>query len=195
MPAVICLARVELLNSTSVSSTACKIESRAADDLEHVGGGGLLLQRFPQLVEQPRVLDGDDGLRGEALYELICLSVKEQLLTIDVMIPISSLSLSIGTSRTVLPPSSTVETPRPRLAARRHGNWILAWSFTHPGRRPSPAAARHKRVARCEARRKRKPSPSRSHKMPNKLASQMRVAFSKASPQKHRRQKSPGEAS
>ena len=39
-----------------------QIEGRAADDLEHVGGGGLLLQRFAQLVEQARVLDGDDGL-------------------------------------------------------------------------------------------------------------------------------------
>ena len=44
-----------------------QIERRAADDLEHVGGGGLLLERFAQLVEQARVLDGDDGLRGEVL--------------------------------------------------------------------------------------------------------------------------------
>ncbi len=42
-----------------------QIEGRAADDLEHVGGGGLLLQRLAQLVEQPGVLDGDDGLVGE----------------------------------------------------------------------------------------------------------------------------------
>ena len=40
---------------------------RTADDLEHVRGRGLLLQRFAQLVEQPRVLDGDDGLCGEIL--------------------------------------------------------------------------------------------------------------------------------
>ena len=46
-----------------------QIEGRAADDLEHVGGGGLLLQRFAQLVEQPRVLDGDDGLGSEVLYQ------------------------------------------------------------------------------------------------------------------------------
>ena len=52
-----------------------QIERRAADDLEHVGGGGLLLQRFAQLVEQPRVLDGDDGLGGEVLTSSICLSV------------------------------------------------------------------------------------------------------------------------
>ena len=44
-----------------------QIERRAADDLEHVGGGGLLLQGFAQLVEQPRVLDGDDRLGGEVL--------------------------------------------------------------------------------------------------------------------------------
>ncbi|MFZ1152920.1 MAG: hypothetical protein WAR76_24835 [Xanthobacteraceae bacterium] len=42
-----------------------KIEGRAANDLEHVGSGGLLLERLPQFVEQPRVLDGDDGLSGE----------------------------------------------------------------------------------------------------------------------------------
>ena len=34
-----------------------QVERRAADDLEHVGSGGLLLQRFAQLVEQARVLD------------------------------------------------------------------------------------------------------------------------------------------
>src|SRR5262249_24247005 len=44
-----------------------EIEGRATDDLEYVGGGGLLLQRFPQLVEQARVLDGDDGLIRERL--------------------------------------------------------------------------------------------------------------------------------
>src|SRR5262249_35136389 len=44
-----------------------KVEGRAADDLKHVGGGSLLLQRFAQLVEQPCVLDGDDRLVGEIL--------------------------------------------------------------------------------------------------------------------------------
>ncbi len=68
-----------------------EIERRAADDLEHVGGGGLLLQRFaeivgtlPQLVEQAGVLDRDDGLIGEALDQRNLL-VREgaHLLTID----------------------------------------------------------------------------------------------------------------
>src|SRR6202035_5921230 len=47
-----------------------QIEGRTADDLEHVGSGGLLLQRLPQFVEQPRVLDGDDGLGGEIRQQL-----------------------------------------------------------------------------------------------------------------------------
>src|SRR5262245_64792369 len=47
-----------------------QIEGRAADDLEHVGGGGLLLQRFAQLVEQPRILDRDHGLSGEVYQQL-----------------------------------------------------------------------------------------------------------------------------
>ena len=33
-------------------------------------------QRLAQFVEQPRVLDGDDGLRGEVCSSSICLSVK-----------------------------------------------------------------------------------------------------------------------
>src|SRR5262249_45396292 len=48
-----------------------QIESRAADYLEQIGGGGLLLQGFgeigralAQLVVQARVLDRDDGLGG-----------------------------------------------------------------------------------------------------------------------------------
>src|SRR6266403_2122257 len=42
-----------------------QIECRAADDLEHVSGGRLLLQRFPQLGEQARVLDGNYSLSSE----------------------------------------------------------------------------------------------------------------------------------
>ena len=53
-----------------------QIEGRAADDLEHVGGGGLLLEQFAQLVEQAGVLDCDDCLGGEILTKPICLSVK-----------------------------------------------------------------------------------------------------------------------
>jgi hypothetical protein len=44
-----------------------KVKGRMADDFEHVGGGGLLLQRFAQFIEQPRVLDGDDG--SKVLYQ------------------------------------------------------------------------------------------------------------------------------
>src|SRR5499433_1907392 len=47
-----------------------QIEGRAADDLEHVGGGGLLLQRLAQLVEQSRVLDGDHRLGGKVRHQL-----------------------------------------------------------------------------------------------------------------------------
>src|SRR6516225_2338833 len=44
-----------------------EVEGRAADDLEHICSGRLLLQRLAQLVEQAGVLDGDDGLVGEVL--------------------------------------------------------------------------------------------------------------------------------
>ena len=49
-----------------------QIEGRAADDFQNVSGGGLLLQRFAQivgalaqLVEQAGVLNSDDGLGGK----------------------------------------------------------------------------------------------------------------------------------
>ena len=79
-----------------------QIESRAADDLEHVGGGGLLLQRFAQLVEQPRVLDGDHGLIGKGPHQSDLLSVKgctswRHMPTT----PIKSFSRKSGTASTV----------------------------------------------------------------------------------------------
>ena len=43
------------------------VRRRTGDHLQDVGGGGLPLQRLLGLVEQPRILDGDDGLVGEAL--------------------------------------------------------------------------------------------------------------------------------
>src|SRR5262245_4853807 len=46
------------------------VEGGTADRLEHVGGGGLLLERLAQLVEQPGVLDGDDGLLGKIADQL-----------------------------------------------------------------------------------------------------------------------------
>ena len=52
---------------------------------------GLLLQRFGEIVgalaqfaEQPRVLDGDDGLRGEVLHQLdLFVGERPHLLAID----------------------------------------------------------------------------------------------------------------
>src|SRR5262249_49173431 len=65
--AAVSAAHRRAADSTSVSSTVCKIECRAADHLENVGGGGLLLQGFPQLVEETCILDGDNSLFGEGL--------------------------------------------------------------------------------------------------------------------------------
>src|SRR5262245_10891548 len=47
-----------------------QIERRSADHFEQIGGGGLLLERLAQLVEQAGVFDGNDGLTGEALDQL-----------------------------------------------------------------------------------------------------------------------------
>jgi hypothetical protein len=61
-----------------------QIECRPADDLEHVGGGGLLLQRLAQLVEQPSVLDGDDGLACKVREQIdLLVAERADLLAID----------------------------------------------------------------------------------------------------------------
>src|SRR6266478_101442 len=52
------------------------IRCRTADDVQHIGGCNLVFKRFLQLarlrlhlLEQPHVLDGDDGLVGEGLQQ------------------------------------------------------------------------------------------------------------------------------
>src|SRR5262249_23511181 len=57
---------------------------RTADHPEHFRSRRLLLQRFPQFIEQPCVLDGDDGLGCKVLDQLD-LFVRERtyLLAID----------------------------------------------------------------------------------------------------------------
>src|ERR1700730_11478240 len=62
-----------------------QLAGRSADDLEHVGGRGLLLERFAQLVEQPRVLYGDDGLAGKAREQRdLFIAEGPDLLAVDV---------------------------------------------------------------------------------------------------------------
>src|SRR5262245_38263052 len=43
---------------------------RTRYDAQHFRGGGLLRQRFAQLIEQASVLDGDDGLGGKVRHQL-----------------------------------------------------------------------------------------------------------------------------
>ena len=45
-----------------------QIEGRAADELEHVCGRGMLLQRLAKLVEEACVLNRDNRLGGEILH-------------------------------------------------------------------------------------------------------------------------------
>jgi len=44
-----------------------EVERRSADDLQHIAGRGLLLQRLAPLSQEPRVLHCDDRLRREVL--------------------------------------------------------------------------------------------------------------------------------
>ena len=68
-----------------------QLAGRGRDDLQHLRGRGLLLQRLgeivgapAQLVEQPRVLDGDDGLVSEAADQFnLAVSEWPHLLAVD----------------------------------------------------------------------------------------------------------------
>ena len=56
--------------SRIASNTGLRVGDRAADHLQDLGRGGLPLERFLGLVEQPRILDRDHGLVGEGLQQL-----------------------------------------------------------------------------------------------------------------------------
>ena len=73
------------------SNTGCRSPGELEMTLQHLAGRGLLLQRLGQIVgalaqfvEQPRVLDGDDGLGGEVLHQLdLLVGERPHLLAID----------------------------------------------------------------------------------------------------------------
>src|SRR5215831_9459965 len=77
-------AHVAELSPAELGSGLCyriehrlEISGRSANDTEHIADCGLIFERLLKLplarllrLEQPRVLDGDDGLVGEGLYEV-----------------------------------------------------------------------------------------------------------------------------
>ena len=77
--------------SAIASNTGCTSVGEPADDVENLGCGSLLLQRLAQIVgslaqfvEQPRVLDGNDRLRGEILHQLdLLFAERPHLLSVD----------------------------------------------------------------------------------------------------------------
>src|SRR5262249_33520583 len=68
-----------------------QIEGRAADDLEHISRGCLLLEglgeiigALPEFIEQPRVLDRDNCLRRKIRQQLdLLVAARPPLLTMD----------------------------------------------------------------------------------------------------------------
>ena len=77
--------------SSMASNTGSSSPGELEMTLQHLRGRGLLLQRLgeivgalAQFVEQPRVLDGDDGLGGEVLYQLdLLVGERPHLLAVD----------------------------------------------------------------------------------------------------------------
>src|SRR5262249_37930351 len=61
-----------------------KLPGRRANDTQYVRCGCLLFQRLSQFIEQPRVLDGDDGLSGEILQQFnLLVGIRPNLLAVD----------------------------------------------------------------------------------------------------------------
>src|SRR5262249_17259741 len=61
-----------------------QLARRTGDDLQHLRGRRLLLQRFAQFVQQPRILDGDDGLFCEIVHKLdLFVAERPHLLAVD----------------------------------------------------------------------------------------------------------------
>ena len=96
--------------SKIVSKTGCKSPGERADDAQHFRRRRLLLQRLgevgralAQLVEQPRILDGDDRLVGEGRDKLDLLVGERTHLVarIRVITPIGFPSRSSGTPSSV----------------------------------------------------------------------------------------------
>ena len=100
--------------SSMAWNTGSSSPGELTDDAQHLRCCRLLLQRFgeiisalPQFVQQPCVLDGDDGLGGEVLNQCdLLVGERPNFLPIDARLPTSSSSLSIGTRRTVARPSA-----------------------------------------------------------------------------------------
>jgi len=72
-----------------------QIKGRAADDLQHFARRGLVFERFfevararVQFIEQPDILDRDDGLVGEGLQEIdLRLRKRRDVTALDVDCP------------------------------------------------------------------------------------------------------------
>ena len=75
---------VERPTSASVSSTGCKSNVERLITLSTSAVAVCCCSGFAQLVEQPRVLDGDHRLRGEVLHQLdLLVGERLHLLAID----------------------------------------------------------------------------------------------------------------
>src|SRR5262249_45200203 len=61
-----------------------QVARRTGDHAQRLGGRGLLLQRFPQFIKQPRILDGDDGLCSEVPNQFdLLVTERAHLLAVD----------------------------------------------------------------------------------------------------------------
>ena len=159
--------------------------------LQHLRGRGLLLQRFAQLVEQARVLDGDDGLGGEVLHQLdLLVGERADLLAVDAdradqLVFLEHRHERVGPSAAELdePTASRDRAPHMRLAARSAICARLPGSSAAPAECPvgmdgwgRVGVPRRRPAAHCEQRHAEFAS-SQIEESPN-LASQMRTAFS-----------------
>ena len=62
-----------------------EIAGRGIDDLQYLGGRGLLLQGFARLGQEPRIFHGDDRLRCKILQQRdLVVGERADLLPVDI---------------------------------------------------------------------------------------------------------------
>ena len=98
-------SQMRIAFASMVSNTGSNSPGRRRDDLQHLRGRGLLLQRLGQLararlhlVEQPHVLDSDHRLVGEGLDQLdLLVGERTHALAMQTITPIGFPSRRSGT--------------------------------------------------------------------------------------------------
>ena len=147
-----------------------RVGDRAADDLQHLGGGGLLLERLLGLVEQAHVLDRDHRLVGEGLQQRDLLRRRSRP-WLGAQTMISADGLALAHQRHEQTPSGSPHARRQRRACA--ANTLGASAVSAHRRSRAARGCTHRRRCRVErpGRQDSQPRPRPRRRMAKASAS------------------------